>query len=433
MTNPLVTICIPSYNYGRFLPYAVESVVRQSYPTFELLIIDNGSTDDSYAIAQSFAERDPRVQVLTHAGHENKGVNASLNLGLATARGAYFGLLPADDLFVDDGLERRVALLESSPDAGFAYGTTHMVDEEGRPTGHVGGRPPDDMLGFDRTDDLLHALLFHDFVPGASVLARVELLRGVGGFNDAVYLNDWYVTIRLLARTACVFVAGQPVVGYRLHQRHRATWNRDADRPRRLQLFRTLWALSATTGDRLEEPRVRALIALQRAVHAARLGEVDEATAAVVDALAADPSLGADAAYVLWWLDPRHGEWSLPLGTEERSAFLAAISSPSATEASLLSAGSNQTSFTRLVLEAAAESLTSEAQTEIAWSVLSDQLEALGKRAHPIVLLSLLVRVARQPSLVRQRSFVKAGLVSAGLWPLVATARRRAAARSRGN
>ena len=73
----LVTVCMPSYNYARFLRDAVDSVLGQSHAAFELLIIDNGSTDGSYEIAQEYEERDGRVRVLTHAGRENRGVNAS--------------------------------------------------------------------------------------------------------------------------------------------------------------------------------------------------------------------------------------------------------------------------------------------------------------------------------------------------------------------
>jgi len=81
--RPVVSVCMPSYNYGRFLPEAIESVLDQSYGAFELLLIDNGSDDGSYEIALDYAGRDPRLRVLTHEGRENRGVNASLNLGLA--------------------------------------------------------------------------------------------------------------------------------------------------------------------------------------------------------------------------------------------------------------------------------------------------------------------------------------------------------------
>ena len=422
--RPLVSVCMPSYNYRRFLSAAVESVLEQSYETFELIIVDNGSSDGSYEAARQYAELDLRVRVLTHAGHENRGVNASLNLGLEEARGEYFGLLPADDVYLPESLERRVALLEARPDAGFVYGTAQVLDEGGRTTGRLGGQAPEDMLRFDATNDLLQALLFHDFVPGAALLARRDALLDVGGFDEAVYFNDWYITIRLLARAPCAFLHGAPLVGYRLHERHRSEENLAADRPRKLELFRALSRHAASAGDRLQEPRVRALIELQRAVHASRLEDLNDASTAVAGAIAADRSLRTDGMFISWWLDPCHGEWALALAEDARRAFLAALAAPLASAEEILAAGPDYTSFALLVLQAAEGALGSEARADIAWSAVAQQLEAIGGGLHPWVLMSTLLRACRRPSLLRLRPFVKVALCAAGVWPVAAKIRR---------
>jgi glycosyltransferase involved in cell wall biosynthesis len=424
---------MPSYNYARFLRDAVDSVLGQSHAAFELLIIDNGSTDGSYEIAQEYEERDGRVRVLTHPGRENRGVNASLNLGLASAQGAYFGLLPADDAYLPDALARRADILDAATEASFVYGASQTLAEDGTPTGQVGGRSPEDMLGFDRTDDLLQALLFHDFVPGAALIARTALLNTIGGFEESVYFNDWYVAIRLLALAGCVFAEGDPVVGYRHHERHRAEWNRDADRPRRLELFRALWRYSASSGDRLEEPRVRALIALQRAVHAYRLGEAAEVREAIGDAFAADASLRDDERYISWWLHPCHGEWSLALDRETSRTFRRALASSSAPVEEVLSAGGDYTSFVSTAIEASAAATTPALRAAIGWTAAADQLEALGSKPRPRLVASLVARASRSPRLVRVRPFVKAVLVAAGVWPVAAAARGRASAGPSGN
>lgn len=429
----LVSVCMPSYNYARFLRDAIDSVLGQSHSEFELLVIDNGSSDGSYEIAQEYAAHDGRVRVLTHAGRENRGVNASLNLGLASARGAYFGLLPADDVYLPDALARRVEVLDAAPDAPFVYGTSQALAEDGTPTGQVGGRSPQDILRFDCTDDLLQALLFHDFVPGAGLIARTALLNAVGGFEESVYFNDWYIAIRLLARAECVFASGDPVVGNRLHERHRAAWNRDADRPRRLELFRALWRHSASSGDRLEEPRVRALVALQRAVHAYRLGETAEVRQAINDAFATDAPLGADARYIGWWLDPCHGEWSLALERAAGRRFTRALASPSASVSDVLGAGGDYTAFAHVVIDASSGMSAPAVREAVGWTVVSDQLEALGNTPRPMLLASLLARALRRPHLLRIRPYVKAVLVVAGVWPVVAATRARASAGATGN
>jgi glycosyltransferase involved in cell wall biosynthesis len=422
---------MPSYNYARFLRTAVVSVLEQSYEAFELLIVDNGSSDGSYEIACEYAELDARVRVLTHARRENRGVNASLNLGLEEARGVYFGLLPADDVYLPESLGRRVTQLEAQPEVGFVYGTAQILDEAARPIGRLGGQAPEDMLRYDATDDLLQALLFHDFVPGAALFARRGALLDIWGFDEAVFFNDWYITIRLLARAPCAFLPGAPLVGYRLHERHRDEENLAADRPRKLELFRALWRHADSAGDRLQEPRVRALIALQRAVHASRLGEVEEARASVADAIAADRSLRTDGAFVSWWLDPCHGEWSLAIAEDARRDFLAALAAPWASVEEVLAAGPDYTAFVLLVLQAADDTWGSEARSQIAWTVVAQQLEAVGGRAHPWVLFSTLLRAFRRPGLLRLRPFVKVLLCAAGLWSFAAKARRSGSAFAR--
>jgi len=429
--RPVVSVCMPSYNYGRFLPEAIESVLDQSYGAFELLLIDNGSDDGSYEIALDYAGRDPRLRVLTHEGRENRGVNASLNLGLAEATGRYFGLLPADDVYIRGSLERRVALLEREAAAAFVYGGAQVIDETGRPTGQVGGRSPDAVLGYDKTGDLLQALLFHDFVPGAAMLARRELLTEIGGFAEAVYFNDWYATIRLLARAGCAFVPGEPVVGYRHHERHRSPDNLAADRPRKIELFRSLWALSATAGDRLQEPRVRALVALQRAVHAHRLGEVAEARTSVVDAFEVDPRLREDDDYLAWWLNPCHLEWSLGLDPQPRRRFLRALASPRTPAEDVLDEGSEYTQFARFVLQAADGAIAPGAAVRFTWRVLADQLEAIARGPLPAVLVSSLLRAAVHPGVLRIRPFAKVVLSAGGIWGMAARARRRTASLAR--
>jgi glycosyltransferase involved in cell wall biosynthesis len=429
--RPVVSVCMPSYNYGRFLPEAIESVLDQSYEDFELLLIDNGSDDGSYEIALGYADRDPRIRVLIHADRENRGVNASLNLGLAEAVGTYFGLLPADDVYLRGSLERRVALLEREPAAAFVYGGAQVIDEAGRPTGQVGGRAPDAVLGFDRTGDLLQALLFHDFVPGAALLTRRELLTQIGGFDEAVYFNDWYATIRLLARAGCVFVVGEPVVGYRHHERHRSVENLAADRPRKIELFRSLWDISGTADDRLREPRLRALIALQRAFHAYRLGEVAEARAAVADAFAVDPLLREDDGYLAWWLNPCHGEWSLGLDREARRRFLRVFASPLTPAEAVLDEGSEYTRFARFLLQAGGDAIAPGAAVRFAWRVLADQLEAIAHGPLPTVFASSLLRAAVHPGVLRLRPFAKIVLSAGGVWGLATRARRRAASLAR--
>lgn len=122
---PLVSAIIIFHNEERFLAQAVESVLDQSHGDWELLLIDDGSTDRSTAIAREFALRDPRrIRYFEHAGHANRGMSAARNMGLDHARGRYIGFLDADDVWLPEKLREQIAVLDANRQAQMVYGRT---------------------------------------------------------------------------------------------------------------------------------------------------------------------------------------------------------------------------------------------------------------------------------------------------------------------
>src|SRR5262249_58606871 len=123
--NPTVSVVTCFLNAEKYLEEAVQSVIAQTYPHWELLLIDDGSRDRSSALAKSFAARYPeKIRYLEHPGHKNLGKSTSRNLGIREANGKYVALLDADDLFLPEKLDRQVGVLESHPEAGLIYGPT---------------------------------------------------------------------------------------------------------------------------------------------------------------------------------------------------------------------------------------------------------------------------------------------------------------------
>ena len=124
MSNrPLVSVVIIFWNAERFLQEAIESVLGQSYSAWELLLVDDGSTDGSTAIARHCAGRYPeRVRYLEHPGHANLGMSAARNCGVRGARGPCVAFLDADDVWFPTTLQDQVAVLEAHPDAAMLYG-----------------------------------------------------------------------------------------------------------------------------------------------------------------------------------------------------------------------------------------------------------------------------------------------------------------------
>lgn len=127
-TRPTVSVVIPCYNYGRYLPTAVASALDQEGLTVDILVVDDCSTDDSAEVALGLAAQDSRIKVLIH--EENAGHIATYNDGLARAEGDYLVLLSADDALPPNSVTRAVALMEHRPTVGLVYGFSDTFCDE---------------------------------------------------------------------------------------------------------------------------------------------------------------------------------------------------------------------------------------------------------------------------------------------------------------
>lgn len=125
---PTVSVIVPVYNAASFLKTCVDSVLSQS-PDLELLLVDDGSTDQSLEMANLLAQKDPRVQVLQHSGGVNRGVSLTRSLGLSKARGDFVALLDADDQFAEGKLEKQIQLLSESPDSVLCHTGIEVMND----------------------------------------------------------------------------------------------------------------------------------------------------------------------------------------------------------------------------------------------------------------------------------------------------------------
>jgi glycosyltransferase involved in cell wall biosynthesis len=125
MADPRVSAIIIVYNGAKFLRHAIDSIIGQTMPDWELIVVDDGSTDESAAIAEEyFAVRPRQIRLVRHEDGRNHGMSAARNLGIAHARGKYIGFLDADDEWLPNKLFDQVALLEDDPTLGMVYGRT---------------------------------------------------------------------------------------------------------------------------------------------------------------------------------------------------------------------------------------------------------------------------------------------------------------------
>lgn len=122
MNAPLVSILMPVYNGERFLAEAVDSVLAQTMSSWELIIVDDGSTDGTRSIAETYSRSSPKIVCIEHPERSNRGISASRNRALADARGAWIAQLDADDVWLPRKLEEQVALLQEFPEARYLFG-----------------------------------------------------------------------------------------------------------------------------------------------------------------------------------------------------------------------------------------------------------------------------------------------------------------------
>jgi glycosyltransferase involved in cell wall biosynthesis len=116
---------MPFFNAEPFIAEGIQSVLAQNYTNWELLLVDDGSTDESTTIARRYASYDPiRIRYLEHADHQNLGASASRNLGLQCAKGRYIAMLDADDVWLPEKLFEQVSRMEATPEADMIYGPT---------------------------------------------------------------------------------------------------------------------------------------------------------------------------------------------------------------------------------------------------------------------------------------------------------------------
>ena len=223
--RPLVSVVLIFLNAERFIDEAIRSVVGQTYDRWELLLVDDGSTDQSTHIAKSYAREDPhRVRYLEHDGHQNRRMSPSRNLGIRHARGKYIALIDADDVWLPNKLERQVALLESNPEAGMLYGATLYWRswDPGRPAGADDYVPA---LGVRASTLYQPPILLTLQLAGTAcspcpsdVLLRHEVVKAVGGFDETVpdMFEDQAFFAKIKLHTP-VYVADECWDKYRLH------------------------------------------------------------------------------------------------------------------------------------------------------------------------------------------------------------------------
>lgn len=178
-----ISLIITTYNAARYLVEAVDSALAQTYPNLEVIVVDDGSTDDTRAVLSPYRDR------VTYIHQPNQERSVARNNGLAAATGEYVSFLDSDDVVAPEKIADLAAVLEAMPDYGVAYSGMEFFWEGGRRQGVPRPTP---------SGDLLPELLWHNFITASVPLFRREALAIAGGFDPRlVPVEDWELCLRV--------------------------------------------------------------------------------------------------------------------------------------------------------------------------------------------------------------------------------------------
>jgi len=186
--NPAVSVIIPTYNRADFLCSAIQSVLDQTFRDFELIVVDDGSRDNTREAVEGFT--DPRIR---YVYQENKGISGARNTGIRNANATYIAFLDSDDLWLPQLLEVEIPILNTNQDVGLVYARAQSMDWSGEMLkGRIVGAPQ------RYPDGTLKSLLYGDFVCTITVVARRESLERAGWFDETLTTSvDWDMWLRM--------------------------------------------------------------------------------------------------------------------------------------------------------------------------------------------------------------------------------------------
>lgn len=209
--QPLVSMVIPSYNHARYVQQCINSVINQDYRNIELIIIDDGSTDGSVRCIENLVRAcTQRFVRFEFRSRPNKGLSATVNEGLNWARGKYFAGFASDDVMFQGKTSTLLSHIEGEPRVAGVFGGCELIDSSGALIRTL--RPS---LVYHDFDDLL--LRRRQVIVAPSQLLRVDALIEVGGYPSNLYIEDWYMWLKLTERGYRLKIIPDVLVQYRQH------------------------------------------------------------------------------------------------------------------------------------------------------------------------------------------------------------------------
>lgn len=188
--NPLVSVVIPCYNHEQFVQDAIQSVINQTYENIELIIIDDGSKDDSVLQIQGLiTECENRFIRFEFRSRPNKGLSATLNEALEWCEGKYYSAIASDDQMLNDKTTIQLKFLENNNEFVAVFGGVQLINEKNMKL--------DKWLKEDRSYNFEDIIMHRHELPAPTQMIRLNAIKEVGGYAPKLFIEDWYMWLKL--------------------------------------------------------------------------------------------------------------------------------------------------------------------------------------------------------------------------------------------
>jgi len=203
ISTPTVTVFMAVFNGGKYIKEAIKSILTQNFTDFELLIVNDGSTDNTLDIIAEF--NDPRIRLLHNEG--NKGLTYTRNRGLREAKGKYFAVLDSDDIAMPSRLKIQVTFMNANPDIAICGGQAIFIDANSK-----------EIKGYEVpvSNNLSHQLVLHNIFINSTLMIKTAVMKELGGYREMSPAEDYDLSFRIALKHQVANLSDK-LVAYREH------------------------------------------------------------------------------------------------------------------------------------------------------------------------------------------------------------------------